>query len=345
MNPTTFFSGPKTMACKVKKISVAFDPLNESSTFTNGDYISGRVTLEVVKQTHIESLFVKAKGKASVLWSENHGKYSTSVYYDKETCFKSIQYFIEENKRNGEDGYSLLTNESGQCYSRTVEPGIHVYPFTFQIPRHDLPASFKGCHGKVVYFLEAKLSRSMSMSKKAKVHFNYVPRGDMSIPYLMMPQHGYKEKKFKFLTSASVAMDVYTEKMGFHLGEEMKVKIDIVNNSSRTVKPKFSLYQKQSFFASKKRKVHTKVVLKEKGDRIDPSTKQSVTKVLKIPPDTCVSILNCRVLKVEYKLKVYLDIKFARDPQIKLPLVIFPAYVTQEDKDVANTEMGIGSKS
>lgn len=84
----------------------------------------------------------------------------------------------------------------------------------------------------------------------------------------------------------------------------MKVKIDIVNNSSRTVKPKFSLYQKQSFFASKKRKVHTKVVLKEKGDRIDPSAKQSVTKVLKIPPDTCVSILNCRVLKVEYKLKV-----------------------------------------
>lgn len=48
---------------------------------------------------------------------------------------------------------------------------------------------------------------------------------------------------------------------------------------------------------------------------------------------------------VYFFFQVYLDIKFARDPQIKLPLVIFPAYVTQEDKDVANTEMGIGSKS
>ncbi|KAF4074403.1 hypothetical protein AMELA_G00239040 [Ameiurus melas] len=161
----------------------------------------------------------------------------------------------------------------------------------------------------------------------------------------MIPQHRYKEKKLKFFTSASVVMDVYTEKMGFHLGEEIKVKIDIVNNSSRTVKPKFTLYQKQSFFASKKRKVHTKVLLKEKGDRIDPSAEQSVTKVLNVPADTCVSILNCRVLKVEYRLKVYLDIKFARDPQIKLPLVIFPAYVTRENQDVANTEMVIGSKS
>ncbi|MCI4392690.1 hypothetical protein PGIGA_G00148730 [Pangasianodon gigas] len=335
----------KTMASTVKNISVAFDPLNESNTFTNGDYISGRVTLEVVKKTHIESLFVKAKGKASVLWSENHGNDNVVVYYDKETCFKSVQYFIQEQKRKGQDGYSMLPDESGPCYSRIVEPGIHVYPFSFQIPHQDMPASFKGCHGKVVYFLEAKLCRSMSMAKKAKVHFNYVPQGDMSIPDLMMSQHGYKEKKMKFLTSGSVAMDVHTEKMGFHLGEQIKVKVDVVNNSSRTVKPKISLYQKQSFFASKKRKVSTKELLKEKGDPIDPSTKQCVTKVLNIPADTTVSILNCKVLKVEYRLKVYLDIKFAYDPEIKLPVVILPVCVTQEDTDVVNTDMGIGFES
>lgn len=82
------------------------------------------------------------------------------------------------------------------------------------------------------------------------------------------------------------------------------MKVDIVNNSSRTVKPKFILYQKQSFFASKKRKVITKELLKEKGDLIDPLTKQCVTKVLNIPADTCISILNCKVLKVEYRVKV-----------------------------------------
>lgn len=49
-----------------------------------------------------------------------------------------------------------------------------------------MPASFKGYNGKVVYFLEAKLCRSMSIPKKAKVYFNYVPRGDTSVPDLMV---------------------------------------------------------------------------------------------------------------------------------------------------------------
>ncbi|XP_060763093.1 arrestin domain-containing protein 3-like [Neoarius graeffei] len=330
------------MACTVKNISVAFDLMNESITFTNGDYISGQVTLEVAKETHIKSLLIKAKGKASVLWSEHYGNNITVTFYDKETCYKSIQYFIQEEKK-GDDGYSLLTNEFGQCYSRIIQPGIHVYPFTFQIPHQDMPASFKGTHGKVVYSLEAKLCRSMSVPKKAKVHFYYVPQGDMSTPDLMMSQHGYKEKKMKFFTSGSVAMDVHTEKTGFHLGEQIKVKVDIVNNSSRTIKPKFSLYQKQSCFAAKKRKVCTKELLKEKGDPIDPSTKQCVIKVLNIPADTCVSILNCKVLKVEYRLKVYLDIKFANNPEIKLPVVILPISVTQENADVANAKpMDIG---
>ncbi|KAK3514580.1 hypothetical protein QTP70_021634 [Hemibagrus guttatus] len=317
------------MACGVKNISISFDPLNESNTFINGDHLSGRVTLEVVKETNIEKLFIKAKGKASVLWTENYGN-STVVYYDKETCFKSIQYFIQEQKI--ED-------------SRIVGPGTHVYPFTFQIPHQDMPASFKGYHGKVVYFLEAKLCRSLAIPKKDKVHFNYVPRGDMSVPDLMMSQHEYKEKKMKFLTSGSVTMDVHTEKMGFHLGEQMTVKMDVVNNSSRTVRPKLILYQKQSFFASKKRSVRTKELLKEKGDPIEPSTKQTVTKVLNIPADISISILNCRVLKVEYRLKVHLDIKFACNPEIKLPVVVLPVCVTQEDEDLMNTDMGIGFES
>lgn len=87
------------MARKVKNISVAFDPLCKANTFTNGDYISGRVTLEVARETHIERLFVKVKGKASVRWSENDGRYNVVVYHDNETCFKSIQYFIQEQKK------------------------------------------------------------------------------------------------------------------------------------------------------------------------------------------------------------------------------------------------------
>ncbi|KAF7687412.1 arrestin domain-containing protein 3-like isoform X1 [Silurus meridionalis] len=328
------------MACSVKNFSVTFDPVNESNTFTNGDYICGKVTLEVKKETQVERLFIKAKGKASVMWTENCGNNNVVVYHDKETCFKSFQYFIQGEKSKGDDGYSLLTNENGQCYSRIVEPGIHVYPFTFQLPYQDMPPSFKGYHGAVKYFLEAKLCRSMLMTKKAKVYFNYVPQGDLTIPNLMTPQNGYKEKKMKIFTSGNVTMDVHLEKMGFLIDEQMKVKIDVGNNSSRTVTPKFLLYQKQSFFAGKKRSLRTKEILKELGDPIEPSTEQCVTKMLNIPADTSISILNCKVLKVEYRLKVYLDIKFTSDPEIKLPVVILP--VSVKHRDVPKPDMGVG---
>ncbi|KAI5613153.1 hypothetical protein C0J50_11513, partial [Silurus asotus] len=333
------------MACSVKNFSVTFDPVNESNTFTNGDYICGKVTVEVKKETQVERLFIKAKGKASVMWTENCGNNNVVVYHDKETCFKSFQYFIQGEKSKGKSSPGIKCiqaemNNPLDIYSRIVEPGIHVYPFTFQLPYQDMPASFKGYHGAVKYFLEAKLCRSMLMTKKAKVYFNYVPQGDLTIPNLMTPQHGYKEKKMKIFTSGNVTMDVHLEKMGFLIDKQMKVKIDVGNNSSRTVTPKFLLYQKQSFFAGKKRSVRTKEILKELGDPIEPSTEQCVTKMLNIPADTSISILNCKVLKVEYRLKVYLDIKFTSDPEIKLPVVILP--VSVKHRDVPKPDMGVG---
>lgn len=82
----------------IKSLSVTYDTINEYNTFSSGDHISGRVTLEVEKETKINSLLVKAKGKASVLWTEHYGQ-STMVYHNKETLFKSEHFFICETKK------------------------------------------------------------------------------------------------------------------------------------------------------------------------------------------------------------------------------------------------------
>lgn len=85
----------------------------------------------------------------------------------------------------------------------------------------------------------------------------------------------------------------------------MKILAEIQNNSSRAIKPKYSLYQKQSYFALKRRRVHTKELLKEEGQPIEASKNQTVKYSLNIPSDVIPSILsNCKVLKVEYRLKV-----------------------------------------
>ncbi|KAM4616813.1 arrestin domain-containing protein 3-like [Polymixia lowei] len=206
-----------------------------------------------------------------------------------------------------------------------VSQGCQVYPFTFQIPARDLPSSFNGNHGKILYTLEANLSRPMRLDSKAKAQFNFVSKANLNIwPGLMTPQHGMKDKKMNIFGSGTVTMDVSIDKMGFYQGEEIKVVAYVQNRSSQEIKPKYCVYRKHSFFAEGKRKVSTKHILKEVGEAIPPSASQNVTKIITIPPTTDTSVLNCNVIKAEYRLKVYLDVKYASDPEIKFPIVILP---------------------
>lgn len=70
------------------------------------------------------------------------------------------------------------------------------------------------------------------------------------------------------------------------------------------MKPKFTLYEKQSFFAQGKRRVHTRDILKEKTEAIESSKKKTVTQVINLPAELPPSILNCSIIKLEYRLKV-----------------------------------------
>ncbi|KAG7242428.1 hypothetical protein INR49_022937 [Caranx melampygus] len=177
--------------------------------------------------------------------------------------------------------------------------------------------------GKIVHKLKAELRQSMKLTKKAKVHFVLVSKADMDIPGLMEPQKGSKDKTLLF-GSGDVSMDVHTKRMGYIQGRDLKVKVEINNHSSRSVKPKFILYEKKSYFAQGNRKVCTNTILKGKTEAVAPSSRETVTKVISIPRELPPSILNCSIIKLEYRLKIQLDIKYAIDPVIKLPVVVLP---------------------
>ncbi|XP_018614588.1 arrestin domain-containing protein 3-like [Scleropages formosus] len=313
------------MVSSIKSFYISYDAVNESNTFGAGDFISGRIFLEVSKEVKLSSLSVKAKGKAKVLWSERYGQV-TVVYHAKEKYFSQERVLVQERAAGGAgEDYMTLINQGEEKYDSVLSPGIHVYSFTFQIPQGNMPSSFKGCYGKIIYTLEAKLSRPMRVSSKAMAEFTFVSKPDVSIAHLMEPQFGTRSKNLKFLTSGNVSMDIQTEKMGYMQGEVLQVVAQINNISSRIVTPKISLYQKQSFFAKGKRKLYIKKILKEKGESIPPGTHRSVTQQLTIPVDLPPSVLNCPILQVEYRLKVYLNVPFAKDPEIKLPLIVLHA--------------------
>ncbi|MFT7813626.1 arrestin domain-containing protein 3-like isoform X1 [Arapaima gigas] len=302
----------------IKNISVSYDAINESNTFSAGDCISGRVVVEVGKQVKVNSLRVKAKGEAYVHWTEKHGDDEDS-YSARETYFNLKYFIICEPKNDGE--FVII---SSTIISNVINPGTHVYPFTFQIPAGNFPSSFKGVHGHITYILDAKLSRSMRMPSSAKTEFTIHSKPNMNTNQLMEPLFGTTQKKMKFFTSGTVSMNVTVDK-GFYIqGERLNISAEVENKSSRALKTKFSLDQKQSFFASQSSNIARKNIIKEIGEPIPSSTKQTRSRELRIPSDLPASILNCSILKVEYTLKVYLDVPYARDPEVEFPLVILP---------------------
>ncbi|KAM9858638.1 uncharacterized protein ACBR49_020624 [Aulostomus maculatus] len=327
------------MTTTVKSLKVTYNPINEENTFTSGDTISGQVTLEVAKECQIDSLAIKFKGKSEALWSEREAQ-TTVVYHSKDKYFSFTHDFVRKDDAK-DNGQVLLKNQNGDPYSSVVAPGCHVYPFTFKFPRKDMPSSFKGAFGKIVYQLEAKLSRSMRVNTKDSAQIKFVTAAKVSsIPDVMTPQHESKEKKMRLFNSGTVSMEVNIEKTGFFQGEGIKVFATVQNHSSREIKPKYHMYSKQSFFAAGKRNVLTRFLLKEVGNPIPASSEEKVMQVITIPPDTEPSIFNCSNIKLEYRLKFYLDVKFARDPEVKFDIIILPASEVHAEGETSPTDSG-----
>ncbi|XP_074527308.1 arrestin domain-containing protein 3-like [Halichoeres trimaculatus] len=294
----------------IKNFSIEYDSINSRNTFTNGDTINGRIIMEVSKDTKVQQLIFIAKGKATVCWSEHYGQYHHHVYRSTEKYYEVKHHILRESRQDG---------------TEVVKKGRHVFPFAFTIPDRKIPSTFSTSIGKIVHKVKAELKQSMKLTKKTKSHFTFVSKADMDIPGLMEPQYGCKDKSVKVFGSGSVSMDVHTKRMGYMQGEAIQVIAEISNRSSRSVKPKFSLYEKKSFFAQGRRRVHTNEILKDKLEAIASSGKESVTKVITIPRELPTSITNCSIIKLEYRLKIYLDIKCATDPEIKFPIVVMPA--------------------
>ncbi|XP_076853829.1 arrestin domain-containing protein 3-like [Brachyhypopomus gauderio] len=307
----------------IKDLSLNYDPVKENNTFTCGDFINGRVILEVTKEVKIDSLYVKFKGDANVRWSERRND-QTHVYSSHERYFKLKQFFIQDPSKKGkiDPGAIIIT---GETYSNMVKPGSHVFPFSFQVPQGNMPASFKGHYGSVKYILEVTLDRSWKIDRTDTKEIIFVPGINSIGPNLMIPQSGATDKKMKLFTSGSASIRATMDKMGCMQGEIIKVSTDVDNSSSRDLKLKYSLEQKQTFCAQGRHKYCTNTIFKVVGDPVPSGSKQTVVTQLTIPPNLELTIMNCGIIKVEYILKVYLDVPYASDPEIQFPVVILPA--------------------
>lgn len=75
--------------------------------------------------------------------------------------------------RRTNDKVHFMNQKNFLLINQTLPPGTHTYEFEAEIPE-ELPSSFIGKHGKIVYKVDVIASRLMNLNRKFSAEFNVI---------------------------------------------------------------------------------------------------------------------------------------------------------------------------
>ncbi|TRY60166.1 hypothetical protein DNTS_003737, partial [Danionella cerebrum] len=305
---------PKMIFDKLKKFDIVFDSpeLDCPPVYSSGDVVSGKVVLEFSGESNVESLKLHAEGYAKVHWTESRSAGSSTAY--TQNYSDEVEYL---NRRE-----VLLQADNGELTA--LPAGRHEYPFSFQLPEETLVTSFEGKHGSIRYWVKVKLHRPWATVKKLKKEFTVIEPIDINTPTLLAPQAGTKEKMARiwYRNCGQVSITAKIDRKGYTPGEVIPVFAEFDNATSRSVVPKAYITQTQTFIARGTVKLKRSVVATLCGDIVGPRRRETWHgRAIKIPP-VGPSILQCRIIKVEYMLRVCVDVPGTSKLSLELPLVM-----------------------
>ncbi|XP_059910245.1 arrestin domain-containing protein 3-like isoform X1 [Gadus macrocephalus] len=303
----------------IKHLRVECDQKNGTTgAFSPGDILFGRVMVMADKETKVQCLIVKAKGKVEVKWPEQQGNGPPVVISDKKRYFYFEKILLQDKKADG---------------SVIIGQGENSYSFSFDIPNRDMPSSYEGKWGSITYSLHTKLTQTAWQVYKAKTRFpvltkNEFPFGSKSEMIIIGLKESQCATRISFCGSGKVTVNVSTENMGLTQSESMEVKAEVLNDSAFAVTPRFYVCEKQTFVTRSQRTVvHVShVEFGTGGCAVPAASATTIARVLTAPPQLHPTFFNCSMMRLEYRLKVMLEFAQARNAEIKLPLIILRGY-------------------
>ncbi|XP_062274019.1 arrestin domain-containing protein 3-like [Scomber scombrus] len=291
----------------IKDLTLTYEALNKLGVFTNGDTVTGLVTFVLSKETKFKSLVVKITGEGSVRWTHGVGD-DRRTYRNHRIYIKVKEYLIQKDAKDNE-----------------LSQGDHRFKFSLKFPQEDLPSSFKGLHGKIVYTLEAKLSRKWHLASREVKELTFAPMSLLQPGQVMGALAGSVSKDVGVFSKGEVQMSATIDRKVCSPGGTVSISAKINNSSSKEVRAKFSLEQRTVYHARATRKVVGYSLCKMDGDKIRPNSEGTASCQLKIPEDIVHTLHNCEMISVTYTIKVYVDISFSIDPEVLFPVVIVPS--------------------
>jgi len=231
MEPDLTMAGMPYVERKLTKFLIMFD--NSNLLYFPGQFLSGRVIVELQDEMAITGLLFHVCGEAVVNVSANR----TDRQTDKEN------YIDFRLRLLGEPGTKETNTLGGDGNHGGVpvllSPGIHSFPFKLGLPV-GLPSTFLGKHGWVQYYCKTALKEASGLAHKNQQVFIVMNPIDLNQEPAILAQPFHCEIEHKLgmtcMTTGPVTCRVRLDRGGYVPGEAINIWATIDNQSKVTIK-------------------------------------------------------------------------------------------------------------
>ncbi|XP_034185991.1 arrestin domain-containing protein 17 isoform X1 [Osmia lignaria lignaria] len=284
----------------LKDFRVVFD--NPWSTYYPGQTVAGNIIVVLDSTKKIRGISVKVKGEANTCWTtdkqdmDERGQYRDGT----QTVTGHEEYF--------ETKYYLVGSASGGEIE--IQSGEHKFPFQCVLPTN-IPSSFEADFGHVRYTVKVTLDRPWKFDQEVKSPFTVVSPLDLNQE--QRASESVREEMSKTFCclccgTPPLTVNYSLPVRGYVPGQSMPAKVNVENLSGVTVESVKLILCKIVTFRATTPTTDTKteeIVVAEVGKGpVEGGATVEYEQKLDIPPLPPSNLTNCRIIDLEYNLKV-----------------------------------------
>ncbi|XP_059610611.1 arrestin domain-containing protein 17 [Phlebotomus argentipes] len=310
------------MPRKLLKFLILFD--NTSLLYFPGQFLSGRVLLQLQHETPVLSLHFNVMGEGVVQVRSARQERT----YDKEN-------YIDFRMR--------LLGDSDHEPS-ILSPGIHSFPFKLGLPL-GLPSTFLGRYGWIQYFCKAALREPSGLIHKNHQVFIVMNPIDLNMEPSILSQPFKCDIEHKLgvacVGGGAVKCRVILDRGGYVPGESISVSALVSNGSNVTIKStKASLTETIEYMA------RGKVVQTEKRDLVTITrgkiraggVDEWQNETLYVPPLPPTNLKGCHIIRIQYDVFFIVEPKsLEKQIKLQLPITLATYPFRNSSGDISNT--------
>ncbi|XP_017856116.1 PREDICTED: arrestin domain-containing protein 2-like [Drosophila arizonae] len=291
---------------------------NPHGTYFAGQVVSGQITLKLDKIKLVKALTLTISGFAETEWTESTGTgkdETTDTYRGREDYIASQTYLAG----------------SSQSTQVSIEPGVHVYNFSCQIPP-TCPSSIEGLYGRVRYMIKVAMVKPWKFDQSYTRCFTVLKIMDLNYdsPLLRMPTQMETQKVYCCwpCTSAPMQLQMTLPQTGYVSGQIIPVGMLVTNDSHIAVEAlQVNLAMMVTYHATHMSRTHSRnerlLVTKLMGDPVPHHCKKQFTYYLRVPATAPTCFNLCKIIQIAYQVEVEARVKGChRNQAISIPITL-----------------------